>query len=192
MKTLHYRRHSLKDGNYISAEGLRLAFREGALCGVIHHKVFHGPLVRTAQTLLSFLQGRTGNSMIMPIIEEIGNDTIVAAMVNDAFKAAVKEGLPNIECLRRAHDNDKLAQFAASALHAVVKMFDRMNEGDIAVAFGHSPIIELAAGAVTLKEETPPEGWDKLGELDGLVFVQDAARIRVTQVIRAQRDTVPA
>ncbi|MBI2607809.1 MAG: hypothetical protein HYW51_03205 [Candidatus Doudnabacteria bacterium] len=180
MKTLHYRRHSLKDGNYISAEGLRLAFREGALCGVIHHKVFHGPLVRTAQTLLSFLQGRTGNSMIMPIIEEIGNDTIVAAMVNDAFKAAVKEGLPNIECLRRAHDNDKLAQFAASALHAVVKMFDRMNEGDIAVAFGHSPII------------TPPEGWDKLGELDGLVFVQDAARIRVTQVIRAQRDTVPA
>jgi len=190
MKILYYRRHSLRNGDYISPEGLHLALKEGALSDVIFSEAFHGPLVRTAQTLLAFLMGTSIECTIHPVIEEIGTNDVLTSMANEAFRLGQGQDLPHLTCLRAAHDQATYDKYAATARLAVRKMFDAMEDGSFGIAFGHSPMIELSAtGLEAHPEGKLPEGWDDLKEMDGLVFVQhDDGKLIVESVIRAKRD----
>ncbi len=188
IKRIDWRRHGKKAGDFISAEGLDLARREGEIAfggnSFYYDKLFHGPLVRTAQTSLAFCESQADAPRTMPIVMEIGNPKTLGDMVNDEFKKAQAEGLSNLECLKRAHDTYRVMDFGSEALAALTGMFEAMDDHDDAIAFGHSPVIELAA----MGFDELPEGWDKLDELDGLTFEQDTdGHIRVTAVIRAER-----
>ncbi|OGE74269.1 MAG: hypothetical protein A3I07_00510 [Candidatus Doudnabacteria bacterium RIFCSPLOWO2_02_FULL_42_9] len=192
MKTLTYRRHSLKDGHYISKAGIELARDEAEVYesrpdAVEFSCVFHGPFVRTAQTALAFCCALTVTPPdAMPIIEEIGNDAIVALIVNDAFKAAVAKGESNYQATVSSHSATELSDLSRTAMAAVTKMFDAMKDkNDVGIAFGHSPIIELAVCNMS----GLPDGWNELNEMDGLVLEQDdAGQIRVVELIRANRE----
>ena len=177
MKTLYYRRHSIKDGpnNTIGPEGLELAQSEGEHAGNIgeeYYWMFHGPLIRTAQTALAFLSGLALGSRTltlipipMPIIEEIGTDELFAKIGTPECHAAVKSGMSNLMATLTTHP-DVVGEFITTAMAGVKKMFSMIDDGPPSIAFGHSPMIELAAYGIDKSQYT-------LGELEGLVFIQD-------------------
>ena len=180
MKTLHYRRHSIKDGTVkdtIGLKGLKLARHEGGLlhdAGFPIHRLFHGPLVRTAQTALAFCQGLCGILPdVMPVVLEIGTDELFREMATEQFRVAVKAGMSNFYALQAAHPEDKIVQWMDHSQKGVQSMFDQMEDGETAIAFGHSPVIELAALAYDAGEQPVEKivtGWDNLSDLEGLIF----------------------
>src|SRR4051812_24081326 len=102
-KVLYYRRHSKRmvssDGKvspYIGLEGIDLARREGYIWDHSEtlnypEKIFHGPLVRTAQTALAFtLPLKIQNLQIMPIVEEIGTEEMMKQIGTPEFQAEFK------------------------------------------------------------------------------------------------------
>lgn len=196
MKTLHYRRHSLKEGNYITLKGMILSGDEGHAMtkrGINFEKLFHSPFLRTLQTAYSFCQGLQYQPVLMPVVKEIGNqkwfDELVA---NGAYMKAVDRKKTHLEALYAASENDQALRnsWGEIAHRGLVRMFIDMDEGETAIAFGHTPIIELAAAMLPVGGLLPL-GWDHLAEMDGLVFVQDRmgrdTGIEVTEIIRAKR-----
>lgn len=207
MKTLHYRRHSIKDGavkDTIGLKGYELAFQEGERSQadqsfVSFSVAFHGPLVRTAETLMEFLRGSEDTPRHAPAIEEIGNQKWFDELVtNGEYMSAVNAGKTSLEALyAAAGDNQALRNaWVETAKRAVEKMFEQMSDSETAIAFGHTPIIELAAENTVTFGTPLPEGWNHLAEMDGLVFVQNripmVSGIEVTEVIRAQRQLAHA
>lgn len=180
MKILLYRRHSIKDGEVrdtIGPKGLDLAVVEGRRdlkqSGWCVERVFHGSLVRTAQTALAYLEGQ-GNSLFIvePVIEEIGTDALFAEIANDAFRAATKEGASNFDALIAVHGVDKAEEWALAAAKGVTKMFDAMVGDEVAIAFGHSPTIEMAAWAIN-EYEPLPNKLTALNDMEGIVFLSE-------------------
>lgn len=181
MKTLHLRRHSIKDGanNTIGTKGLQLAFEEGIiahLAGSRYKKLFHGQLIRTAQTALAFCQGFGYVPAVMPVMDGLGDDALFAEIANAGFKAAVASGLSNFAATRQVHGDEQASIWAHRGCGAVETMFFSMNDNEVGVGFFHSPTIELVAwhyGA----EHSEIDGWDQLKDMEGLVFACDDSRI---------------
>lgn len=176
MKRLYYLRHSIKDtNNNISLEGTALARMQGqALASVPFTHAFCGPLVRTRQTLLHFFSGHPSEVGIKgpcTEVEGIGTDELFAQITTGGWKAAVKAGKSNFEAVLEAHHSAQVGQWAKDAYYAVKSMFNKMNSGETAVAFGHSPIIELVAYAL-LNNQLAPE-YRTLKEMEGIVFEEE-------------------
>lgn len=212
MKTLHLRRHSMKDGanDTIGPKGLALAKAEGEKktgLGVhevgdgpdamyvnnAYARIFHGVLIRTLQTVYGFAQGLGYTPTLMPMVKGLGDQATFVEMVNDAFKSAVKDGKSNLAALGHAHSATRVSSWAKEAVDALESMFDQMTDDEVAIGFFHSPTIELAAANCVTFGTALPKGWDDLKEMDGLVFVQNripmVSGIEVIQVIRAQRES---
>lgn len=149
MKILDYRHHSLKGpDNFLTPEGVALAIKEGNKCSrmaVPYHKGFHGPLVRTTQTLHAFSDGLGYVPCLMPMIMEIGEDSLLNQIVTPDLKTAVSGGLTVFDAILETYNTSQWQEWAKRVVVGVNKMFSYMRRGEIAVAFGHSPIIELAA-----------------------------------------------
>lgn len=176
MKILHLRRHSIKDGpnNTIGPKGLELAVKQGKLVKVGYDKLFHGPLVRTAQTALAFCQGLGYTPFIMPVVSGLGDEALFAKMVTEEFRAAVKKGLSNFAAVQLVHDSEKIAAWTNQARLALMQMFDSMKDCEIGIGFFHSPTIELTALACSASDVADAaEDWTRLRDLEGLVFVHD-------------------
>lgn len=143
-KTLRYVRHSKKAGAIIGQDGLGYA-ADKAPAGE-YSDVFHGPLYRTAQTALAVVCALGTKAIVHAPVAEIGSEELFIAMVNDNFKTAVKTGKSNIDALYAAgHPKEQLASWKDDAALGVEKMFDQVPDGGFGIAFGHDPIIPLAA-----------------------------------------------
>lgn len=200
MKTLYYRRHSIKDGaveDTIGAQGLALARSEGEAQEWQINRIFHGPLVRTAQTALAFSVGYIPSlptlplPQVMPVVLEIGTEELFREMATEQFRAAVKAGQSNFQALFVAHPVEKIEKWADKALTGVNSIFDQMENGrgnEVAIAFGHSPVIELAAWDLGNFQDLPQD-YQRLGDLEGLIFVwhdESTCDIEVTEKISVQ------
>jgi len=178
MKTLRYRRHSIKDGlvkDTIGEKGIALAIAEGQKDGdndIFPDHVFHGELVRTAQTALAYTYGLESGVKPMQVVPEIGSQTLFSELANDALRQAVSDGASNFEAVIKAHGVDVAKVYAANAADGVVAMLEACDDDDVAIAFGHSPIIELAAWALT-GFGTLTDELSKLSDLEGIVFQMD-------------------
>lgn len=174
-KFLQYRRHSIKDGktkNTIGPNGLHLANRTGvaeARAGI--KRLFHGPFVRTAQTALAFCGGLGYVPEVMPIIEGIGNDDLFAEIATATFIEAVKGGASHLEALHIAYSSEFIRGLGSQSLQCVRDMFAQMQEGEVSVAFGHSPFIELAAITADPQLDVASAPWVDLKEMQGFLFV---------------------
>ena len=170
MKKLYYLRHSRKDAeNNISPEGIELAKARGqSLDEIEFTHAFVGPLARTQQTASAFFLTHPGHAELHNPIPGIGNDTLFKKIATDEFKAIVGPGKSNFEALMEAHYYEDIHDWMAIAYEAVCKMFDQIEEGQTAIAFGHSPMIELAAYYVALARL--PVFFTRFREMDGLVF----------------------
>lgn len=187
MKILHYRRHSIKDGEIkdtIGPKGIALAITEGekgdegipqsdpAKPCLWYNKGFHGSLVRTCQTLYAFAHGLGYTPDPMPAVEKIGTGALLAEISTPKFLKMVESGASYFEAVLAAHDKTKVKEWDGMALTGVRKMFEAMADGEAAIAFGHSPIIELAAWTLC-GSALPKYNRDCLMEMEGIVFVMN-------------------
>lgn len=180
MKTLWMFRHSIKDGldNSIGPKGIALAEEFGNwledewACGETNFtKVFCGPLPRTSQTALAFFAGLHDYAKPMPVIQKFGDDDLFKIMANDAFRSSVKSGKKNFEALLSAHPVAQVQAWSLDAFTGIKECFDQMEEDELAIGFGHSPIIELAAWCC--KHWEPFSEDLNLAEMEVLVFTKD-------------------
>ncbi len=184
MKRLFYFRHSSKDGanNTLGPKGLELAHKVGDWLydtenggeddGLGFDKVFHGPLVRTAQTALSFMLGYGYGGDVMPIVPEIGDDALFAEMVKPSQFRTLASAMGNFKALLQCHDPNQSAEWIYLAFSAVENIFSAMNDSETGVAFGHSPMIELALAKVLGTTELPEE-YLTFGDMEGVEFQQE-------------------
>lgn len=184
MKKLYYFRHSTKDGanNTIGPKGLALARKVGDWLydneeDLEFDRVFHGPLIRTAQTALAFTAGYGAVGDIMPIVPEIGNDALFAEMVKPSQFRTLASVMGNFTALIQCHERSLVETWAVDhALKAVQRMFSAMEKGETAVAFGHSPMIELAVSALAGNFELPEE-YLICNDMEGVEFQQEESGV---------------
>ncbi len=179
MKRLYYFRHSSKDGanNTLGPKGLALARKVGdwlydAEEELEFDRVFHGTLVRTAQTALAFTAGYGAVGDIMPVVPEIGNDALFSQMVDPSQFRTLASAMGNFKALFQCHDSEVISSWIAEASLAVVNMFSAMEDGETGVAFGHSPMIELALAKVLGTTELPEE-YLVFGDMEGVELQQE-------------------
>lgn len=178
MKTLILLRHSLKDGpnDTIGPKGLKLAWEQGLNAKEIRPEViFHGPLVRTAQTALAFCEGLGYVPRITPVIYGLGDSTLFAEIATPEFRTAAKS-TSFFRATLQTHGVEKTKIWAELGLQAVKSMFEQMDddENKLAIGFFHSPTIELAAWACGV-EQSGIDDWDKFSEMEGLTFKCDTS-----------------
>lgn len=183
MKTLHYRRHSIKDGpnNTIGPKGIVLARAEGEKVDITdtsYARGFHGPLVRTAQTLLAFSRGLGYVPDPMPVVPEIGTDDLFAAMATPEFRQTVAGGASNFTSLVTAHGFDQCRDWAIIAALGVASMFGAMGQDEMAIAFGHSPVIELAIWRLC-GHDMPEVFLRQIADMEGAIFTEENDKIEV-------------
>ena len=183
MKRLFYFRHSTKDGfqNSIGEKGLALAEQVGAWMlndvtaqEVDFNKVFHGPLIRTAQTALAFMSTFGGEFKTMPVVVEIGDDQLISDMVRPSQFRPLAGVMGYYAALLQCHGGESVDYWILRAVAAVINMFAAMDEDDDAVAFGHSPMIELALAGIMGTKKLPEE-YLVFSDMEGVELQQDDA-----------------
>lgn len=185
MKILDYRHHSLKGpDNFLTPEGIALAIAEGDKCSrraVPYHKGFHGPLVRTAQTLQAFSYGLGYGPRPMSVIMEIGDDSLLKRIITPDLKTVMSGGLAVFDAILATYKTSQWQEWAEIAVIGIHKMFDSMQNGEIAVAFGHSPIIELAVWHFAI----PPKSdkFRQLKEMEGVSLCEYGDEVLITSKI---------
>lgn len=185
MKVLYYLRHSIKDAeNNISSEGIELAKSQGrAFFGshIVLNASFVGPLVRTQQTWRAFFQGHTiVPTMFQEPIEYIGTEELLKEISTNAFKSAVKSGKSLFEAVLEVHPT-RVESWKHHAFAGVQLMFDEMKDREVAVAFGHSPMIELAAYAI--EDNDLHSEFRRLGEMEGIAFAENDPNVIARKLV---------
>lgn len=147
MKRLRYVRHSDKDGEFIDEFGLKRAMDLVPEDNTQRFTdVFHGPLVRTAQTLLAFVSQLTHAVKVHPIVPYIGDDDWLKQIATPDFKNATKSGMDNLSAAKKIHPISKLEEWSEYAAMGVRSMLDNMGDDNgFALAVGHDPVISWAA-----------------------------------------------
>lgn len=175
-KVLRLRRHSTKDGavpDTIGPKGLALAKSEGEKDRRLPIQyLFHGPLVRTAQTCGAYIMAQADDAQWMPVVPGLGDDALFAQMVTDDFRAEVKKGQTNFAAVLAAHGDLVVKTWAETCAMSVRTMLDLMDERAMAAGFFHSPTIEWAAWAINEFKDLLPE-LTQLGDMEGIEFEQD-------------------
>lgn len=194
MKKLYYFRHSTKDGanNTIGPKGLALARKVGDWLYDVEEelefdRVFHGPLIRTAQTALAFIAGYGAVGDIMPIVPEIGDDELFKQMTAPSQFRTLASAMGNFRALCQCHDKSLVEVWADSSLEAVKKMFLAMEDRETAAAFGHSPMIELAICALAGSFEFAEE-YMSFDDMEGVELSCDDYVIKVVRKISMPAD----
>lgn len=180
VKTLRLYRHSIKDGENISPEGMGMARQLGVQVNgeglfTISH-LFGGPLSRCWQTATAFVGGYAEYGLQASIATHppmlgLGDEGMFKEIVNDEFREMVKGGASNLDALLSVH-LDRRDCLIEGAMSAVEEMFSLMvEEGEVhAAGFFHSPFIELVAFHVL---GTLHKGFNRLSELDGIQLYRD-------------------
>jgi hypothetical protein len=164
MKKLFYFRHSSKDGinNTIGPKGLALARKVGDWLydseeELEFDRVFHGTLIRTAQTALAFTAGYGAVGDIMPVVMGLGDDAVFGEMVKPSQFRTLASSMGNFRALSQCHDASAVQKWAEGALSTVREMFDSLQADETGAAFGHSPMIELALAGILGTNDLPEE-----------------------------------
>lgn len=211
-KFLHYRRHSTKDGamkDTIGPLGLLLAFCEGQKAAQTMYSfegiedahmvdgprklrtrfihAFHGPLIRTLQTLYAFTSGLGYSVPLMPAVEEIGTNELFAEFATPKFRESVARGASNFEAILATYGEKDATRLTARFTQGVQIMFAQMSHGETGIAFGHSPCIELVAWAIG-GFCTLPDELSKLNDMEGIVLqMADDGTITITEKISVEK-----
>ncbi|MFH1111662.1 MAG: hypothetical protein V1712_01165 [Patescibacteria group bacterium] len=106
---------------------------------------FLGPLKRTWQSALAVVASIGLKAKVYEAITDIGEGPYFDSWA--AAGAKFGDGKTNFDAARETLPADFFEHCCANAKKGVKTMFDMMADGDCGIAFGHSPVIEMAAHA---------------------------------------------
>ena len=161
-RTVELRRHTDNEGDVLSAEGVRAARELGRSLAGDYALVVSTGAQRATQTAACLLAG-LGEEVPGGVLVEPGLRSQVEDRWRDAYRSA---GAGDLESLRAA-DPDLVAADAAILGGALRRVFDRLADGQRALAIGHSPTNEAAIYGLT-GEIVPP-----LRKGAGVIVIED-------------------
>lgn len=160
MKRLIYLTHADADEEaseslkFLSLAGLDLARDVGLAYRAMSDRfgidcVFHGPHVCTAQTAASFIVGHGHVGRVAPVVSQIGTKELLSEITSPSTFRALAASGGNIHAMLACHGVAKVVdEWAEIVRGGVSQMFAQLEEGELGVAFGHGPMIDLAVCAV--------------------------------------------
>jgi hypothetical protein len=182
MKTIHYFNHSIVDGErgMLAANGTRLASFLGKRYAEddrtkFCEKTFVAPQHLAAQTALSFLltyvEVQMSAPQIMPTIFELGTEALMKKITSHSqFEVLASAGgkyQAVLDCY--GSTSNVTLSLRARAVAAVNFMFNAMEDGELALAFGADPMISLAVSGVQ-QGHILPEKYEQLLEMEGVIL----------------------
>lgn len=130
---------------------------------------------------MASLSGRVMTGKLHPAIKEFGDGELFTSWVKDKGVPFGKDGLTNLQAVKHGLDEEYKQAQAVAAL-GVEKMFNLMADGGSGLAYGHSPIIEMAMEFFT---PVSTQGNLSLNSYEGALFVQDDdGNIVVKKILR--------
>ena len=181
MKTIDMRRHAEKEmgGRVTTVTGRQMAKTLGSLSP--YDYLVAGLLPHSWETLAAFMlqMPNVCEAWVLASVAEFGDDGLFASWgIKGLSEATAACGGSYFEGLRKILTTEEFKDAQMKALTGIQKVFSQMAGGTKAVAFGHTPVIELAASAVNPDFVDP-----KLLPLDGFSFYQsNNGEISVKQI----------
>jgi hypothetical protein len=162
------RRHTDNDGDVLSDDGVAAALRlGGTLAGGYRVAVSTGAQ-RATQTVGCLLA-----ALAQPVPDGVVVEPGLRSEREDRWRAVAKEADGGDLAAMRSVDPDFVAEEAAALGAALGRILDRLDDGQRALAVGHSPTSEAAVLGLTGELVAP------LGKGAGLLVTEDGGRYRV-------------
>lgn len=168
-RTVESRRHTDNDGDVLTADGVATAVALGLTGG--YAVVVSSGAQRATQAAACAIAG-LGERIPGGVVVEPG----LRSGDEDRWRAAYREaGAGDLESLRGA-DPQPIEADAVRLGEALQRIFDRLDDGGRALAFGHSPTNEAAVWGLT-GETIPP-----LGKGEGVLITEEGGAYRVERL----------
>jgi hypothetical protein len=162
------RRHTDNDGDVLSDDGVAAALRlGGTLAGGYRVAVSTGAQ-RATQTVGCLLA-----ALAQPVPDGVVVEAGLRSEREDRWRAVAKEADGGDLAAMRSVDPDFVAEEAAALGTALGRVLDRLEDGQRALAVGHSPTSEAAVLGLTGELVAP------LGKGAGVLVTEDGGRYRV-------------
>jgi hypothetical protein len=162
------RRHTDNDGDVLSDDGVAAALRlGGTLAGGYRVAVSTGAQ-RATQTVGCLLA-----ALAQPVPDGVVVEPGLRSEREDRWRAVAREADGGDLAAMRSVDPDFVAEEAAALGAALGRVLDRLEDGQRALAVGHSPTSEAAVLGLTGELVAP------LGKGAGVLVTEDGGRYRV-------------
>jgi hypothetical protein len=162
------RRHTDNDGDVLSDDGVAAALRlGGTLAGGYRVAVSTGAQ-RATQTVGCLLA-----ALAQPVPDGVVVEAGLRSEREDRWRAVAKEADGGDLAAMRSVDPDFVAEEATALGTALGRVLDRLEDGQRALAVGHSPTSEAAVLGLTGELVAP------LGKGAGVLVTEDGGRYRV-------------
>lgn len=172
-KEIELRRHTDNDGDVLTVEGVGKAVEIGTGLRGGYRLAAASPAARALQTVACLLAG-LGETVHDGVLVEPG----LRSSREDDWRAAYsKAGSGDLGSLREA-DPNLVRDDSAALANGLRSIFDLLDDGDRALAVGHSPTSEAAVYGLT------GEDIDPLGKGEGVIVAE--AEGRYSLVIRLE------
>lgn len=160
-KEIELRRHTDNEGDILTADGVARAVEIGTGLRGGYRLAAASPAARAVQTVACLLAG-LGETVPDGVFIEPG----LRSSREDDWRAAYsRAGSGDLDSLQGA-DPGLVRDDSAALANGIRSIFDRLDDGDRALAVGHSPTSEAAAYGLT------GEVLDPLGKGEGVIVAQ--------------------
>ena len=161
VRSVELRRHTDNQGDALTADGVQAAVALGKLLSGGYQVVVSSGAKRATQTAACFLAG-LGEPVPDGVVVELG----LRSRMEDRWRAAYRTaGAGDLESLRTA-DPDLVSADSELLAEGLRRIFDRLEDGQRALAIGHSPTNEAAVFGLTGVIVAP------MGKGQGVVIVE--------------------
>ena len=169
-REIELRRHTDNDGDVLTSEGVSAALEIGRTLRGGYRFLASSGAQRATQTAGCFIAAM-GEEVPDGLVVETG----IRSDREDDWRAAYSEaGSGDLRSLEEA-DPDLVATDSTDLAEGVRRLFNRLDDGERALAVGHSPTNEAAVLGLTGSYVDP------MGKGDGLVLIEEEGKYRVAE-----------
>jgi len=170
-REIELRRHTDNDGDVLTSEGVAAALEIGRTLRGGYRFVASSGAQRATQTAGCFIAG-IGEQVPDGIIVEKG----IRSDREDDWRAAYsKAGAGDLQSLEVA-DPDLVAADSSDLAEGIRRLFNLLDDGERALAVGHSPTNEAAAFGLTGNYPDP------MGKGEGLLLIEEEGKYRMAEL----------
>lgn len=174
MKIIRFFRHSLKQGQLISKEGFELIEAKEDLIPNAS-KVFVSPYVRSIQTVTHMLGIKGKKTVGLFQLNSLSPQNVEEAITANSKLMEEYSSDPeqNLYFLMKKHFSpEELITLEKECAKAIIEMSEIMEEGENAIAVGHTPYIKMAYnGLIEMGIISGEKCHENMAEMDYIDFI---------------------